>query len=61
MAQHMKTHQYGAVKILSKHSLPSDDVHKAMIRMEREIVVMKLIDHPNVLKLHDVWETGSEL
>lgn len=22
---------------------------------------MKLIDHPNVLRLFDVWETGSEL
>jgi serine/threonine-protein kinase HSL1, negative regulator of Swe1 kinase len=29
--------------------------------LEREIVIMKLIDHPNILRLYDVWETSSEL
>jgi len=29
--------------------------------MEREIVLMKLVDHPNVLKLYDVWETSTSL
>lgn len=32
-----------------------------MLGIEREIVIMKLIDHPNVLNLYDVWETSSEL
>ena len=29
--------------------------------MKREIVIMKLIEHPNVLRLYDVWETSGEL
>ena len=32
-----------------------------LLGIEREIVIMKLIEHPNVLRLMDVWETGSEL
>jgi serine/threonine-protein kinase HSL1 (negative regulator of Swe1 kinase) len=34
---------------------------KVLLGIEREIVIMKLIDHPNVLNLYDVWETSSEL
>lgn len=29
--------------------------------IEREIVVMKLLSHPNVLSLYDVWETNNNL
>lgn len=32
-----------------------------LLGIEREIVIMKLIEHPNVLRLIDVWETRSEL
>jgi serine/threonine-protein kinase HSL1 (negative regulator of Swe1 kinase) len=32
-----------------------------LLAVEREIVVMKLVDHPNVLKLYDVWETSSSI
>lgn len=34
---------------------------KAVLGIEREIVIMKLIDHPNVMSLYDVWETSKEL
>ncbi|ORY33799.1 hypothetical protein BCR39DRAFT_519287 [Naematelia encephala] len=34
---------------------------KAVLGIEREIVIMKLIDHPNVMSLYDVWETAKEL
>ena len=34
---------------------------KVLLCIEREIVIMKLIDHPNVLNLYDVWETANEL
>ena len=34
---------------------------KVLLGIEREIVIMKLIDHPNVLSLYDVWETSQEL
>lgn len=29
--------------------------------IEREVVIMKLLEHPNVVKLYDVWENRSEL
>lgn len=29
--------------------------------IEREIIIMKLLNHPNVLRLYDVWETNSNL
>jgi len=70
IARHTKTHQYAAIKIVSKNALlhsrmsMSDapaQAEKVILGIEREIVIMKLIDHPNVLSLYDVWETGNEL
>lgn len=29
--------------------------------IEREVVIMKLIEHPNVIKIYDVWENRGEL
>ncbi|KAF2017300.1 Pkinase-domain-containing protein [Aaosphaeria arxii CBS 175.79] len=29
--------------------------------LEREICIMKLLDHPNIVRLHDVWENRNEL
>ncbi|KAG0669598.1 hypothetical protein C6P45_003588 [Maudiozyma exigua] len=29
--------------------------------IEREIIIMKLLNHPNVLRLYDVWETNANL
>ncbi|RAK74769.1 serine/threonine-protein kinase [Aspergillus fijiensis CBS 313.89] len=29
--------------------------------LEREVVIMKLIEHPNVISLYDVWENRGEL
>ncbi|KAF2005331.1 serine/threonine-protein kinase GIN4 [Amniculicola lignicola CBS 123094] len=29
--------------------------------LEREIVIMKLLDHPHIVRLHDVWENSNEL
>ena len=31
------------------------------MQVEREIAIMKLIDHPNVLGLYDVYENNSYL
>jgi hypothetical protein len=36
-------------------------VQQMLLGIEREIVIMKLIEHPNVLRLMDVWETGNDL
>jgi serine/threonine-protein kinase HSL1 (negative regulator of Swe1 kinase) len=29
--------------------------------IEREVVIMKLIEHPNVMRVYDVWENRGEL
>lgn len=29
--------------------------------IEREVAIMKLIKHPNILKLHDIWENRTEM
>ncbi|KAH0836330.1 Pkinase-domain-containing protein [Lanmaoa asiatica] len=69
IARHTKTGQYAAVKIVSKQQLlnsttiarPADTPEHMLLSIEREIVIMKLIEHPNVMRLYDVWETSSEL
>ncbi|GAA5990931.1 hypothetical protein JCM10908_000086 [Rhodotorula pacifica] len=62
LAKHKVTGQYAAVKIVPKpRKKDQDRANKMLLGIEREIVIMKLIEHPNVLRLLDVWETGSEL
>ncbi|KAJ6591667.1 kinase-like domain-containing protein [Mycena vulgaris] len=69
VARNSKTGQYAAIKIVSKTVLDStrslnhlvDDAEHNQLALEREIVVMKLIDHPNIMRLYDVWETSTEL
>ncbi|KAJ7504479.1 kinase-like domain-containing protein [Mycena galericulata] len=69
IARNSKTGQYAAIKIVSKTTLDStrslnhlvDDTEHSQLSLEREIVVMKLIDHPNIMRLYDVWETSTEL
>ncbi|KAI0366993.1 Pkinase-domain-containing protein [Pilatotrama ljubarskyi] len=70
LARHTRTGQYAAVKIVSKtallHSRMSlsslgDEAERILHSIEREIVIMKLIDHPNIMRLYDVWETSTEL
>jgi serine/threonine-protein kinase HSL1 (negative regulator of Swe1 kinase) len=70
IARHSKTGQYAAIKIVSKTALVNSrrsiqglDEHadRILLGIEREIVIMKLIDHPNIMRLYDVWETSTEL
>lgn len=73
-AKHALTGQLAAVKIVSKRSgnlvqttslAGLDTMANGKSRMpsgiEREIVIMKLIEHPNVMNLYDVWENRGEL
>ena len=48
-----------AIKIISKASL----ANRAAVNrgIEREIAIMKLINHPHVIRLYDVYETEKEL
>jgi serine/threonine-protein kinase HSL1, negative regulator of Swe1 kinase len=69
IARHSKTGQYAAVKIIPKSAIKSrvaldsieEDMEKALRAAEREIVVMKLIEHPNIMQMYDVWTTSSYL
>jgi serine/threonine protein kinase len=29
--------------------------------IEREVAILKLIEHPNIMKLYDIWENRSEM
>ena len=75
-ARHSVTGKYAAIKIVSRKSaemLRSTSLavmdtmfrneNKGMIPLgiEREVVIMKLIEHPNVISLYDVWENRGEL
>ena len=46
-----------AIKIINREKL-SESV---LIKVEREIAIMKLIDHPHVLGLSDVYENKKYL
>jgi BR serine/threonine kinase len=48
-----------AFKIIEKKYLNSDD--KLWKKVKREIVILKLVEHPHVLKLYDVLETENKL
>ncbi|KIJ50893.1 hypothetical protein M422DRAFT_776836 [Sphaerobolus stellatus SS14] len=59
-AKHKLTGLDAAVKIipfrypLSKEEFTKAEKHNAS--MEREIALMKIMDHPNIIRLYDVWE-----
>lgn len=68
LAKHSVTGQLAAVKIVPKNicidaakSSKGKDVASDFYAIEREVVIMKLIDHPNVMRLYDVWENKNEL
>lgn len=71
LATHQSTGQKAAVKVVSKSELQYDqDLPHAEEEkttqglpygIEREIIIMKLLNHPNVLRLYDVWETSKAL
>jgi len=73
-ARHMYTGQDAAIKIVSKKaaemlrstSLAVMDTVAQPKRsipfgIEREVVIMKLIEHPNIISLYDLWENRGEL
>jgi serine/threonine protein kinase len=31
------------------------------LSIEREVAILKLIDHPHIVKLHDIWENRAEM
>lgn len=69
LAENINTQQKAAVKVVSKSVLNNFDIGDEKGRdaaglaygIEREIIIMKLLNHPNVLRLYDVWETSKSL
>lgn len=67
LATHRTNNQKAAVKVVSKSELDEEEIKKSNnpnglpYGIEREIIIMKLLTHPNVLRLHDVWETSKNL
>ncbi|XP_075934675.1 serine/threonine-protein kinase BRSK2-like, partial [Anarhichas minor] len=57
LAIHCVTCQKVAIKIVNREKL-SESV---LMKVEREIAILKLIEHPHVLKLHDVYENKKYL
>jgi hypothetical protein len=71
IAKHKRTGKLAAVKIIPKLNIhgsrislstPVDPkLEKAMFSIQREMVIMKLISHPNVMSMYDVWEGKDEM
>lgn len=64
IARHRSTGMLAAVKILPYNLMSSSSskkVEKHRTSVEREIVLMKLMEHPNIMRLYDVWEGKGNL
>ncbi|KAL2758585.1 hypothetical protein ACRALDRAFT_2040732 [Sodiomyces alcalophilus JCM 7366] len=57
--------QHGSLAALHQYddSLPDriDGEMRVPLSIEREVAILKLIDHPNVMKVYDIWENRSEI
>lgn len=58
-ALHSKTNKEVAIKIINKSKLTATPNLRR--KVEREIAVMKLINHSNLIKLYDVLQTRKYL
>mmetsp|Transcript_42350 Transcript_42350/g.64983 ORF Transcript_42350/g.64983 Transcript_42350/m.64983 type:complete len:129 (-) Transcript_42350:589-975(-) len=56
-AKHRQTQERFAVKVLSKKKMTEED----KIAMRTEIEILKQVDHPNIVKLIDVFEDDRHL
>ena len=73
LAKNIMTGKLAAVKIVPKsnfkmlenpkYKLPNSPSNKDRLPygIEREIIIMKLISHPNIMGLYDVWENKNDL
>ena len=59
LAYHKETSQQVAIKIIPKISFSQRP--DLQLKVQREIALMRLVDHPNILKLVDVLESARHL
>ncbi|XP_020583533.1 CBL-interacting protein kinase 33-like isoform X6 [Phalaenopsis equestris] len=58
LARNLETEEQVAIKIISKEKVLK---HKLVEQIKREIATMKLIKHPNVIRLHEVMGSKSKI
>jgi serine/threonine protein kinase len=58
---HSETGQKVAVKIIAKDSKTINNSSEHQKILEKEITIMKLIEHPNIMQLYDVYESSKAL
>ncbi|KAI5964340.1 HSL1 [Candida pseudojiufengensis] len=77
LAKNVETGQLAAVKIVPKSNFKKfenpkykrgvledgddEDAQRLPYGIEREIIIMKLMSHPNIMGLYDVWENKNDL
>ncbi|AMD18869.1 HBL033Wp [Eremothecium sinecaudum] len=65
LAKNVESGKLAAIKIVSKKSVSRHQYVQTDSSLpygiEREIIIMKLITHPNIMALYEVWENKSEL
>lgn len=69
LAKNVHTGKLAAVKIVPKLNFKkienpkykNHDATRLPYGIEREIIIMKLISHPNIMGLYDVWENKNDL
>ncbi|XP_065182870.1 serine/threonine-protein kinase MARK2-like isoform X1 [Sycon ciliatum] len=57
LARHLPTNKEVAIKIIDKTQLNASSLQK----MYREVRIMKMVDHPNIVKLFEVIDTETTL
>jgi serine/threonine protein kinase len=48
-------------KAVSKLAEDEEGLRRMPVGIEREVAIMKLIQHPNIMKLYDIWENRTEM
>lgn len=48
-------------KAMAATQSQEDGARRMPIGIEREVAIMKLIEHPNIMKLYDIWENRLEM
>lgn len=70
LAKHKRHGSIAAIKIISKATFQGSRMSlatlagpedKALMNIQREMVIMKLIHHPNIMSMYDVYETDTNL
>jgi serine/threonine-protein kinase HSL1, negative regulator of Swe1 kinase len=67
LAKHSKTGKPAAVKIMKKNNkhMSTSSLQEAGYdlaqAMEREIMIMNLLRHPNITQIYGIWESETSL